>query len=325
MKLHDIFYDRSGTLRSGWRFGFFLLLFILLGMTGSFLVFGLLITLGSGPELASPAGFALNSFVLLVAALTAGWFSGRVLEGLPFRALGASVSAAGLRNLAIGCGVGAATILIAVLIAFSVGGLRFELHAAGTASSLLVSALTALGVFTVAAAFEEALFRGYILQTFARSGLAWFAILLTSVFFGVAHLSNPNSGYISTLNTMLAGIWFGVAYLKTRDLWFVTGIHLTWNWLQGAVFGIEVSGLKELTPSPLLREIDSGPTWLTGGEYGLEGGIACTIALVLSIVAIWSLRFLRPDGDMLTLTSPRDHRGTPNTGTASSNLSHLDL
>ena len=141
-------------------------------------------------------------------------------------------------------------------------------------------------IVAAAAAFEEALFRGYILQTFARSNLAWLAILLTSVFFGLVHADNPNAGVISTLNTVLAGIWFSVAYLRTRDLWFVWGLHLMWNWMQGSFFGIEVSGLTDITKNPLLREIDTGPTWLTGTTYGIEGGIVCTVALIVSTIAI---------------------------------------
>ena len=81
-------------------------------------------------------------------------------------------------------------------------------------------------------------------------------------------------------------MWFSVAYLRFRDLWFVTGMHLMWNWVQGSVFGIEVSGMRGISEHTLLREIDTGPTWLTGETYGIEGGIACTVAILISIVAI---------------------------------------
>ena len=127
--------------------------------------------------------------------------------------------------------------------------------------------------------------------------------MLTSLPFGIIHFANPNAGKISTVNTILAGVWFGVAYLKTRDLWFVWGMHLVWNWMQGSVFGIEVSGLTEITTAPLLKEIDKGPTWLTGESYGIEGGIACTIAIVASTAIIYFLPELRPSEEMLALTS----------------------
>ena len=151
-------------------------------------------------------------------------------------------------------------------------------------------------LIAVAAAAEEALFRGYIFQTFARSKLVWLAIALTSVFFGAVHLRNPDWGVISTLNTILAGIWFSIAYLKTRDLWLVTGLHVMWNWVQGAIFGIEISGTTDLASASLMREVDSGPAWLTGGTYGIEGGIAATIALLVSMLVIYLLPWPKMTG-----------------------------
>ena len=128
-------------------------------------------------------------------------------------------------------------------------------------------------------------------------------VILTSAFFALAHYGNPGATAFSVINTGLAGIWLGVAYLKTRNLWFPFGVHLMWNWMQGAFFGIEVSGLQNLITAPFLREIDSGPVWLTGENYGIEGGVACTIALLLSTTLIWFAPFLKPTEELLALTS----------------------
>jgi membrane protease YdiL (CAAX protease family) len=228
----------------------------------------------------------INCLVALFPALLLGWLWGRLLEGLPFRALGVSFTNGWFRNLVLGGIIGGVTLSLAVLIAFAFGGLRFTPNNVDF-SGLLKSLAIAFVVFAAGAAWEEALFRGYLLQTFTRSGLAWFGIALTSLFFGTIHLQNPNADVISTINTVLAGVWFGIAYLKTRDLWFVWGLHLMWNWMQGAFFGIEVSGITDLVSVPLLKEIDSGPTWLTGSTYGVEGGIVTTIAILVSMVVIY--------------------------------------
>ena len=172
----------------------------------------------------------------------------------------------------------------------------------GTTAILLTLGIS-FGILAVAAAFEEAFFRGYILQTFSRAGFAWPAIKVTALFFASAHITNPGANWISVANTALAGIWFGVAYLKTRNLWFPFGLHLTWNWTQGAIFGIEISGLKELITAPLLREVDHGPAWLTGGDYGLEASLACTIALIASTLIIWYAPFINASKEMTDLTS----------------------
>ncbi|HEX8638883.1 MAG TPA: hypothetical protein VF692_12520, partial [Pyrinomonadaceae bacterium] len=71
---------------------------------------------------------------------------------------------------------------------------------------------------------------------------------------------------------------------------------------------IEVSGYTFLTTAPILREIDIGPDWLTGAGYGIEGGFACTLALIFSTMLIYFLPFLRPTAEMLELTERENPR-----------------
>ena len=303
MNFNTIFFNEAGRVRSGWRFALFLLSFIFFGT----LLGGAVVAFFSATGIEFSSGslryILINSSISLVLTLALGWFWGKSLEDLPFRALGAWFSKNWFKDLLWGLIFGALALALACGIAVVFGGLSFEFNRSyGTAAILLTLGVAAL-VFAVAAAFEEALFRGYILQTFARARLAWLAILLTSCFFALAHYNNPNATALSTINTALAGVWLGVAYLKTRNLWFPFGVHLMWNWMQGAFFGVEVSGLQKLITAPFLREIDSGPVWLTGENYGIEGGIACTVALVVSTIAIWFAPFLKPTEEMLALTS----------------------
>jgi hypothetical protein len=186
-------------------------------------------------------------------------------------------------------------------VAAAGGGLRFSFDGAilPTVRSLVGSAI----LLCVAALAEEAIFRGYALQTFARAHLAWFGILVTLVFFAYVHLSNPNATLGMTfINTSIAGLWFGIAYLRTRSLWFPLGLHWAWNWALGAFFGLPVSGMN-LVSHPLLRGSDAGPEWLTGGNYGIEGGIAGTIALVLATVLTWRTRLVSATPELKKLTS----------------------
>src|SRR5208282_4309884 len=85
--------------------------------------------------------------------------------------------------------------------------------------------------------------------------------------------------WISTLNTALVGIPFCIAYLRTRSLWMPIGMHFVWNFLLGFLLGLPVSGLT-ITPSVFAADV-GGPTWLTGGDYGPEGGLLATGAILI--------------------------------------------
>lgn len=302
-KSSSVFYNRYGRPRSGWRFFIFLSTFIVF----SFFLGSIAVVLLSAAQVdfiqSSLLFLFVNGSISLFLAVLLGWLCGKYLEDLPFRALGCAFTKRWLRHLVLGLVFGALTLIVAVSIAVIGGGLSFQMNRTHGSSAILLTLGVSLAVFAVAAAFEEAFFRGYILQTFTRARLAWLAIFLTSLFFATVHLGNPGAGAISTINTAIAGVWFGIAYLKTRDLWFPFGLHLMWNWMLGAFFGIEVSGLKDVTTAPILREIDTGPIWLTGEQYGIEGGIAATVALVLSTAAIWFVPFLKPSEELLALTS----------------------
>ncbi len=302
---HPVFFDQMGRLRSGWRAALFMFVFALTAMLLGAIAIAAMKAAGVEAGPGTSSFLMVSGAISLGLAILYGWLLGWRLEGLPFRALGASFTPRWFRHLVFGSAAGVLTLCLAIAVAAFSGGLSFEANTAAQ-GAIAQSLVTSFFVFAIAAAFEEVLFRGYILQTFARSGLAWLAVLLTSLFFGAVHLGNPNSGYIATLNTVIAGVWFSVAYLKTRDLWFVWGLHLMWNWVQGSIFGIEVSGLTEISTAPVLKEVETGPVWLTGGDYGLEAGIACTIALIISTAVIYYRPWLKPDEEMLELTSKRE-------------------
>lgn len=284
--INKIFFGADGRVRSGWRFVFFLIIFLFLATILVGVSIALMKALPLGYAEKSLFGYVLNYGLTLIAAIVATVICGSVFESLPIGAHGFGLSSGFARNLAAGSATGVATIAFAVLLALIFGGISLRLNDVGMIPVLLTTGTT-LVIFIVRAALEEVLFRGYMMQTFFRSELALFGVVLTSLLFATTHNNNPGANPLSWGNTLLAGIWLAVCYVRTKDLWFAFGVHLMWNWFQGSIFGINVSGLAELTPAPLMRAADNGPQWLTGGEYGLEGGIACTVALIVSTAAIW--------------------------------------
>ncbi|MDQ2856456.1 MAG: CPBP family intramembrane metalloprotease [Acidobacteriota bacterium] len=298
------FLNKVGRLRSGWRLGIYLVAFV-----ASLFVFGALVRLAyvvaEHLHLTIGQGLADVVFrlVMLSSALLAGWVCNRLLEGLPWHALGLTFHSGWFRDLLIGSLVGGGALAIAALVAFAAGGLRFSFSSKQILPSVLQSLATTAALFIVAALAEEAAFRGYPLQTLTRAGLAWLGVLITSVPFALGHLQNPNvAAGFTFINTALAGVWLAMAYLKTRSLWFPLGVHWAWNWALGSVFGLPVSGLK-LSAFPVLQAFDRGPAWLTGGSYGIEGGLAGTVALLISTVFIWRTNLVTARPELKKLTS----------------------
>ena len=304
-----MFINDFGRLRSGWRLLIFAAAFIalIILLTNILRVIYFL----TGPHGPSGAAEIIAEFIfrtsLLGAALGAGYFCARLLEGLPWRSLGLTFHSGWLRDLIFGFVIGFATLVVAIAIASK--GLKFSFSNTGWLS-IVRSGIGSGALLFVAALAEEAMFRGYGLQTLTRAKLAWIGVLLTSVPFGLVHLTNPNVvPGVTFANTALAGIWLAAAYLRTRSLWLALGVHWSWNWALGWFFGLPVSGIR-LVSTPLLEGQDSGPKWLTGGSYGIEGGVACTIALILFTVFLWKTRWLSATPELKQMTS-EENPATP--------------
>jgi membrane protease YdiL (CAAX protease family) len=318
MDLPRVFVNEFGRLRSGWRLAIYVFAFIALWIfLDTFMrvvyVAGRTITLHV--PYASFFANAAYRLTLLGAGLGAGYFCIRFLENLPWRSLGLTLHRGWIRDLLLGTVIGLVSLALAVGIATAAGGLRFSFIGTGMLLAAGRSLLTSGLLFFVAALAEEAAFRGYPLQTMTRAGLMWLAVALTSVPFGVVHLWNPNVvPGVTFANTVIAGVWLAAAYLKTRSLWFPLGVHWGWNWALGSIFGLPISGSRFFA-NPILRGDDVGPAWLTGGNYGIEGGVACTVALILAILFVWRTRVVSPTPELLKLTSEENPVVTPRVST----------
>jgi len=290
MEAYNFFLDKDGHLRSGWRLAIFVVAFLICTQLSQALLFlGLAVALRrSALELAnSNWAFVAGHGSILISAMLVGWGCGALLEELPFRALGCSPHHGWLKNFGLGSLLGAATLFLAALLTNVTRGVHFRFDPAGSIAIGQTLVVTLL-VFVFAAAAEEMLFRGYPLQTLTRANLAWLGVLLTSVPFAAVHLNNPHAvpGF-TFVNTALAGLWLAIAYLRTRSLWLPLALHWSWNWAQASLLGFPVSGIERIAPAPLLQAVNVGPDWLTGGAYGIEGGAACTVALLISTLVIW--------------------------------------
>jgi len=169
-------------------------------------------------------------------------------------------------------------LVFGVLMAYDV----YHVTGMAAASVLWVWLVTSL----VSGVFEELLFRGVLFRLVEESWGSYAALAVSSLFFGAAHLFNPNATWLSAVAIMAeAGILLGAAYMLTRRLWLPIGIHTGWNFAEGGVFGAAVSGTP---PHGWLQSTISGPAWKSGGEFGPEASVAAVaicgalgVALVL--------------------------------------------
>ena len=151
--------------------------------------------------------------------------------------------------------------------------------AGGTAalwSSLIVMAI-------MPGFMEEMLFRGILFRHLEAFGGSWFALALTSALFGLGHIMNPNATALSSFAIAIeAGVLLGGVYMLTRNLWAAMGLHAAWNFTQGEIFDVPVSGFDQ---QGLVTAKLSGPELLSGGSFGLEASL---IAMVLATAAgVW--------------------------------------
>ena len=273
------FFLLDGNLRPIWRF--------FLSVVLVFLVYGVAYLIAGEVRVHIQQAWAWYGTLCLVQLLALlGCFKlmTRVFEKKPLGVVGLAFHPDWAKELCVGLGVGG-------IMMVSVGGAEALLGLARFAGNPLPTRVelasgSALLLFLlISATNEELVFRGYPFQKLVESLGPLGAVAVSSAFFGLAHLGNAHHTWISTTNTMLVGIPLSIAYLRTRSLWMPVGMHFTWNYLQGFVFGLPVSGYT--FSSSLLRVQVRGASWLTGADYGPEGGLLATIIVVGAAVCLF--------------------------------------
>lgn len=186
-----------------------------------------------------------------------------------------------LPDAAKGWLLGTLILLLAAGAMAAAGALRIEV---AHGSAALLAPLLVLGL--APGITEELIARGIIFRVVEDGLGTWAALAISAIAFGAGHLANPNATlWTSTAIAIEAGLLLGMAYAWTRSLWFCMGLHAAWNFTQGAILGIPVSGFEV---KGLLHSTPQGPTLLSGGEFGAEGSLL-TVVLCTSI-AIWMTR-----------------------------------
>ncbi len=161
---------------------------------------------------------------------------------------------------------------------------------AGPSHAIALTTIGTLFLFLIPNAiigwWEELVFRGYLLQNMIEGmGQIW-ALLASCVLYGVVHSMNPSASLLSSGIIVLFGFLRIYGFLATHQLWLFMGMHIGWNFFQGAVFGYAASGHET---NSLIEQTPSGPVWLSGGAFGPEASVLIVpiVLLALLIMRWW--------------------------------------
>ena len=179
-----------------------------------------------------------------------------------------------------GLGVGFVIFSVAVLLCVVTGSLKFQGLSATFSIGIFV--LFLLG-FMIQGMAEEVLCRGYFLVSVGRRYPLAVGIIANSVIFAALHLLNAGISVLAFINLILFGVFASVYFIKRGNIWGIGALHSIWNLAQGNVYGIRVSGMQSAC-SILSSEMVAGRELINGGDFGLEGGLAVTLVLVVGTV-----------------------------------------
>lgn len=240
---------------------------------------------GGLPGQVTLPALVLQGVTQTIGFLGATWLVGTKVLGLDARALRLAWPAGAGRWAARLFVTGAALVVVAMLAATVLGGARWR-HDAGGAGGYVAGVATWTLALLLPAFSEEVAVRGVPLAALERPLGRPAAILLTSAGFALAHAANPSVTPLALVHIGLAGIFLALACLLPGGLWTSTAAHLGWN---AALMALEspVSGMP-LADLPLLGYDAGGPAWLTGGAFGVEGGVLGGAALLAGAGLTWN-------------------------------------
>ena len=172
------------------------------------------------------------------------------------------------------------TLIVTLMVATAAALHAYMITGPGGTSALL----SAVFYFAIMPGFrEELFFRGILLRWLEEFGGSWFALAVTSALFGAAHLHNANANMLGAFAIALeAGVLLGAAYMLTRSLWMPMGLHAAWNFTEGEIFDVPVSGLGQ---HGLVTAKLAGSDLLTGGRFGLEASLI--VMVIATAFGVW--------------------------------------
>lgn len=296
MKIESVFWNAAERrLRAGWRLTLYLVARMV--VTGGFslflglavVVFSLVQGEGISPEslMNSPLMLLASALIGAIGIIPTVWIFGRWIDWRKFSDFGIKMSLDWWLDFVFGLLLGAGLMWMIFLIEKQMGWIKVLPTPENLGWANFYRYISrGLFLFICVGFYEELLFRGYLLKnlseglhakTSAKTAVL-ISLIVTSAIFGIAHATNPNATFVSSFNIALAGIFLGLGMLFNGKLAIPIGLHITWNFFQGNVFGFPVSGTNAGLTFINIQQL--GPAAWTGGTFGPEAGYMGLIAML---------------------------------------------
>jgi uncharacterized protein len=239
--------------------------------------------------ISAPVSVILFSFVI--------WFTARFIDRRKIADYGIFYSKEWVLDFVFGLLLGIFLISFVFVFEYSLGWITIVDYCyAANDKNFILALLESVFLYIYVGYYEETLSRGYLLKNisegmnFKKTGPIFaiiFAVLFTSFLFGLGHADNPNATFNGWWNIIIVGSLLAYTFVITKSLAIPIGIHITWNFFQGSVYGFPVSGNP--TSVTFLQIHQGGNSLWTGGDFGPEAGLVIYFVAVfwLILLHIW--------------------------------------
>lgn len=219
-------------------------------------------------------GFAMISLFV--------WLIVRFREKGTLASLGLKSEGA-LKKYGTGFAIGLGMMGLSALLIYILGGMQISFSGEGIGFSYLPTILLILIGWTVQGSTEEILTRGWMLPRLIKRYNPIVGIAVSSVFFMTLHLGNDGIQLMPVLNLTLFAVFAALYTIYHGNIWGICGFHVAWNWMQGNLLGVEVSG--SIVPGgSLIKMSATGNELISGGSFGIEGSVIASMIFLIAVI-----------------------------------------
>lgn len=222
----------------------------------------------------------------------------KFIDKNPISTLGLKFTKKTLTEYAIGFFIGIIMISATIIIIYITDD--YEITFTGFSNFSLLLFIATILMWIIQGASEEIMMRGYTLPMIGKVINVPIGVFVSSIYFALLHLENNSVSSLALVNLFLSGVFFSLYALYSKNLWGACAIHSAWNFAQGNLFGVPVSGINNIGTSIFSTGYNEA-SYINGGAFGPEGGLAVTFVLCISIIVIMFMFFYRKKSSNLTL------------------------